>query len=199
MPVLTPTEIVGEVIWLGLVADRKVTLTSGAVERVEAEFSGLRGEYHSGLVRESCSRVASQYAVGTRIRNTRQISILSNEEMDATARALDLDELPPEWVGANMILSGIPDFTHIPPASRLVFQRGASLCVDMENAPCQWPARQIEAERPGHGKRYKAAAKGRRGVTAWVEAEGIIALGDSVRLHIPPQRIYSHATGQLPL
>ena len=199
MPVLTATEIVGHVRWLGLVADRKVTLESAAVAQVEAEFAGLGGEYHSGLIRESCSRVRAQYAVGTPIRNTRQISLLSVEDLALTAQTLDLDRLPPEWVGANIVIEGIPDFTTIPPASRLIFSRGASLCVDMENAPCQWPARVIEDHRPGHGKGYKAAARGRRGVTAWVEAEGIIALGDSVRLHVPPQRIYHHATGQLPL
>lgn len=199
MPVLMPTEITGEVVWLGLVANRRVKLSSDPVPRVEAEFSGLVGEYHSGLIRESCSRVSSQYAVGTPIRNTRQISILSQQELQITADKLDLQELPPEWVGANIILLGIPDLTQIPPASRLIFQRGASLCVDMENAPCIWPAREIEGHKPGHGKGYKAVAKGRRGITAWVEAEGLIALGDTVRLHIPPQRIYSHATGQLPL
>lgn len=199
MPVLTPTEIVGNVAWLGLVANRKVKLASDPIDRVDAEFAGLRGEYHSGLIRESCSRVKSQYSVGTLIRNVRQISILSREELDATARALGLEALPPELVGANLILSGIPDFTQVPPASRLVFSSGASLCIDMENAPCQWPAREIETVYPGHGKGYKAAAKGRRGVTAWVEAEGPIRIGDTARLHIPPQRIYHHANGQLPL
>ena len=199
MPVLKATELSGRVTWLGLVADRKVRLSSDPVGKVDARFEGLVGEYHSGLVRESCSRVRDQYPVGTRIRNTRQVSILSEEELTSTAVALALDVLSPEWVGANIVIAGLPDLTHLPPSSRLIFQRGASLVVDMENAPCQWPAKEIEQHRPGHGSGYKAAAKGRRGLTAWVEAEGPIHLRDAVRLHIPPQRIYSHATGQLPL
>lgn len=199
MPVLSRTELTGKIAWLGLVADRKAKLSSDPVAQVDARFEGLVGEYHSGLVRESCSRVRDQYPVGTRIRNTRQISIVSEEEMAETARALALDDLAPEWVGANIVISGIPDLTHLPPSSRLTFEGGASLVVDMENAPCQWPAREIETHRPGHGKGYKAAAKGRRGLTAWVEAEGLIRLGDIVRLHVPPQRIYAHAQGHLPL
>ena len=193
MPILTATNITGTVKWLGRVADRKVSLTSEAVPSVDVDFTGVAGEYHSGLVRESCSRVKTQYPVGTVIRNVRQISILSVEELADTARAMGLDRIAPEWVGASMILEGIPDFTQVPPSSRLLFANGASLTVDMENAPCQWPAREIEKHHPGVGKSYKPSAKGRRGVTAWVEAEGRISVGEAVRLHIPPQRIYSHA------
>ena len=46
----------------------------------------------------------------------------------------------------------------------------------------------IEAARPGHGKRFKAAADGRRGVTARVEREGAVGLGDAVTLFVPDQR-----------
>jgi len=35
------------------------------------------------------------------------------------------------------------------------------------------------------------AAKGRRGVTAWVEREGRLAVGDALRLHIPDQPAWS--------
>lgn len=192
MPVLQSTEITGRVTWLGLVTDRNESLCSAPVDRVEATFDGLEGEYHSGLIRESCARVRTQYAVGTPIRNTRQVSLLSAEELAATGAALELDELPPEWVGTNILIEGIPDFTQLPPSSRLIFERGASLVVDMENAPCQWPAKEIERHRPGHGTGYKPAAKGRRGLTGWVEAEGMILLGDEVRLHVPPQRLYPH-------
>ncbi|WP_316013760.1 MOSC domain-containing protein [Roseobacter sp. HKCCA0434] len=195
MPVLQATEITGRVTWLGRVAHRPTDMRAEAVTRVDATFAGIEGEYHSGLIRESCSRVKTQYPVGTPIRNVRQISILSAEELAATAAALDLDSLAPELVGANIVLEGIPDFTLIPPSSRLIFAQGASLVVDMENAPCQWPAREIEAAHPGHGKGYKPAAKHRRGVTAWVEAEGMIALGDTVRLHVPPRRLYPHLPG----
>lgn len=191
MAILVPTDIVGRVIFLGLVRDRAQSLRSEPAAAVEARFDGFAGDAHAGLTRPSCSRVLAQYPQrGTPIRNSRQASLLSAEELAATAAALGLEALPPEWVGANMALEGIPDFTRVPPASRLAFEGGAVLTVDMENAPCQFPAREIGAERPGRGKGYIAAARGRRGVTAWVEREGTIRLGEAVRLHVPPLRPY---------
>lgn len=193
MPVLQPTNIIGKVVWLGRVANRDTTLRSAAIETLELTYAGISGESHSGLTRESCSRVVSQYPRGTEIRNVRQISILSQEEMDQTAETMNIPSLKPEWLGANIILQGIPDFTMVPPSSRLIFGNQTALTIDMENAPCQFPAREIEQELPSKGRLYKVAAKSRRGVTAWVEREGSITLGDQVVLHIPPQRIYPHS------
>ena len=118
------------------------------------------------------------------------MTIVSREEMAATAAAMGLPALRPEWVGANVVLEGLPDLTLLPPASRLRFDGGATLVVDMENAPCQFPAREIEAEHPGRGAGYRSAARHRRGVTAWVEGEGAIAVGDTARLFVPPVRVY---------
>jgi hypothetical protein len=92
------------------------------------------------------------------------------------------------WVGASLVLEGIPDLTHLPPSSRLQGPDGVTLVVDMENLPCQEPAVTIEKALPGQGKGFKSAAKDKRGITAWVEREGTLRLGDAVRLHIPAQR-----------
>lgn len=198
MPILSPTDIHGRVVWLGLVADRQVSLRADPVERVEAGFEGFAGECHGGLTRPSCSRVAAQYPKGTEIRNARQVSILSAEELAGIAETMGMEDLPPAWIGANLVLEGIPDLTLLPPASRLVFASGASVVVDMENGPCQFPAQEIEAERPGFGKAFKPAAEGRRGLVGWVERPGPIALGDAVRLHVPPLRLYPHLPAEAP-
>jgi len=63
----------------------------------------------------------------------------------------------------------------------------------MENRPCSLPARPIEAQHTGVGGAFKAAAQGRRGVTAWVEREGVFRLGDDITLHIPDQRGWQRA------
>lgn len=188
--ILTATDLTGRVVFLGLVRYRAGTVCSEAVDRVEARFDGLVGESHSGLVRASCSRVTAQYPKGTTIRNTRQITILSRDEMAATAAAMAIPTILPEWVGANIVLDGLPDLTLLPPGARLICAKGAALTVDMENAPCQLPAREIDRHHPGRGEAYRSAARNRRGVTAWVEREGEITLGDSLRLHVPPQRRY---------
>lgn len=186
MPILTPTDFTAEIVWLGVVPDREAGLVSTPLEAVEATWEGFAGECHGGLTRPSCSRVTSQYAKGTEIRNVRQLSVLSDEELAAIAATIGLEVLPPHWVGANLVLRGIEGFTDVPPSSRLISDGGVSLTVDMENAPCQLPARVIEDLAPGHGKGFKAAARGRRGVTAWVERPGTLRLGERMRLHVPP-------------
>ena len=193
MPILTPTSIVGQVKGLYVNSSRDVDLESSSLDQVNVSYKGFDGEDHGGLTRDSCSRVKLQYKKGTKIRNTRQISILSREELDAVASEMGLEEIEPEWVGANLIIEGIPILTQLPPSSRLIFDGGVSLVVDMENGPCRFAAEQIELHRPGKGTGFAKIAKGRRGVTAWVEKIGEISLGESVRLHIPPQRIYEPA------
>ncbi|MDA8747240.1 MOSC domain-containing protein [Litoreibacter sp.] len=191
MPALKKTDITGKIIWLGRVVDRAAALRSQPVQELNATFAGPEGEDHGGLTRASCSRVVSQYPKNTIIRNTRQFAIVSAEEMAEVARTLGVADFNPEWSGTNVVIEGIPDFTHIPPSSRLQTQRGTTLTIDMENRPCHLPAPVIDEDAPGFGRRFKAAAKGKRGVTAWMEREGILRVGDVVTLHIPDQRAWS--------
>jgi len=191
MPALTPTSYTGTVTWLGRVPHRDTPeITTLALEDMPLTFAGLEGEVHAGLTRPSCSRVVSQYPRGTTIRNTRQISIVSAEEMAEIAAEIGLDCLDPAWLGASIVVSGLPDFSHLPPSSRLQSQDGVTLTIDMQNRPCQFPSKSIEKDKPGHGTRFKAAAKGKRGVTAWVEREGTLRLGDTLTLHVPDQRAW---------
>lgn len=192
MPVLKPTDFVGRIVWLGLVRDRSAQLEAEAVAELTATFAGPVGEDHGGLTRPSCSRVVAQYPKGTSIRNTRQFTILSVEELAATAAKMGLERLDPALVGATMVIEGIPDLSHLPPSSRLQGPEGATLVVDIENRSCQLPAKPIEARHAGFGAKYKSAASGRRGLTAWVEREGVFRLNDAIRLHIPDQPIWAH-------
>ncbi|APX13824.1 MOSC domain-containing protein [Tateyamaria omphalii] len=192
MPALKPTSFAATITWLGFVASRAVSLRAEPVEAVEVTLDGFPGEDHGGATRPSCSRVRSQYTPGTEIRNTRQLSIVSAEELAATAAAMGLERIEPAWVGASLVIEGIPDFTHVPPASRLMSASGVGIAIDIENRPCIYPGKEIEAEAEGFGKRYKPAAKGRRGVTAWVEHGGRLAVGDVLTLHVPDQPVWPH-------
>lgn len=192
MPALKPTTFTGTVRWLGRVADSGQTLRAEALDDAMLTFEGIAGECHGGLTRASCSRVLQQYPRGTPIRNTRQLSVLSVEELAEIAARMHIGALEPAWLGISMLIEGIPDFSHLPPASRLQLASGATLTVDMENRPCTLPAREIEKDAPGYGAAFKAAARGKRGVTAWVEREGPVAIGDSVTLHVPDQRPWAH-------
>ena len=192
MPALIPTDHTATITWLGRVPHRddENLIVSETVEAMALTYAGMEGEHHAGLTRSSCARVTSQFPKGTEIRNVRQLSIVSKAELDQIATTLNLPALDPAWLGASLVLDGIPDFSHIPPSARLQSDTGTTLVVDMQNRPCQYPARTIEAAKPGHGKSFKAAAKGLRGVTAWVEREGTFHLGDTLRLHIPDQRAW---------
>lgn len=192
MPALLPTRFAGTITWLGLVPDRDASLKSSALREAYASFAGFAEEAHAGLTRPSDSRVLSQHPRGTEIRNVRQFSVVSAEDLAEIARGLGLREVPPDWLGASIVVEGIPDFTHVPPSSRLQTQDGTTLVIDMENRPCNLVARVIEDEAAGFGKRFKAAAKGRRGVTAWVEREGLLRVGDTVTLHVPDQPVWPH-------
>ncbi len=191
MPILRPTKTSGRVEAVLLSTQREPGLEKQRVGEVAVTYAGFDGDCHGGETRASCVRVRAQYEIGTEIRNTRQISILSHEELAVIADEMGVPGLEPEWVGANLLLSGIPDLTQLPPSSRLMFDGGASLVVDMENGPCKYPGDVIETYCPGKGTAFPKAALGRRGITAWVERPGAILTGDKVAVHIPPQRIWS--------
>lgn len=190
MPALVPTDHYATITYIGVVPDRDASLRSKKLETAELTFSGIAGEAHGGETRPSCGRVIDQFPRGTIIRNVRQLSVVSAEELAEIASGIGVAEMDPAWVGASLVLEGVPDFTHIPPSSRLQAPSGATLVVDMENLPCHLPAPVIDEDAPGHGRPFKQAAKDKRGVTAWVECEGLIAIGDKLRLHIPAQRAW---------
>ncbi|WP_224813858.1 MOSC domain-containing protein [Hasllibacter sp. MH4015] len=193
MPALKPTDFQATVAWLGVNRDRTAALETDMLDAMSLSFAGLAEESRGGLTRPSCSRVTSQHPRGTEIRNTRQICIVSEEEVAAIAADMGLPDLHPSLIGASIMVAGLPDFTHLPPSSRLQdVDSGATLVVDMENRPCVLPGKPIEAAHPGYGKRFKPAAMGRRGVTAWVEREGTIRVGSTLRLHVPDQPVWTH-------
>ncbi|MCO4846853.1 MAG: MOSC domain-containing protein [Yoonia sp.] len=189
MPALTPTQQIGEIVWIGTVAP-EAGLRSAPAPALVMTYGGPEGEAHSGLTRASCVRVRAQWPVGTEIRNVRQLSVMSQEEIDQIAADCGLSTLDPALLGCSLVVKGISDFSHVPPSSRLQSKDGTTIVIDMQNRPCNLPAREIEADHPGHGKPFKEAAKGKRGVTAWVEREGTFRVGDAVTLHVPDQRAW---------
>ena len=186
------TDFSATITWLGKVPMNRPNIRSEPIDTTKVTYGGFNSDHHAGLTRASCVRVAGRHAEGTEIRNTRQLSILSIEEMTQIAAAMGLDALDPVHLGVSIVLEGIPDFTHVPPASRLQATDGTTLVVDVENGPCNFPAREIEHDLPGHGKAFKAAARGKRGVTAWVEREGMLKVGDTLRLFVPDQPMWQH-------
>ncbi len=197
MSVLSKSSIVGQVVAVLRSPDRDSGLEKKAADQLQLSFDGIEGDCHGGRVRTSDSRMVTQYPRGTPVANTRQVSILSSEELDQIAATLGIPSLPPEWVGANLVTAGIPDLTLLPPATRLHFSSGATLIVDIENAPCRYVGEVIDKHHPGRGAQFVASAKHKRGVVAWVEREGAIAVNDAITLHLPPQRLWHHGRAEV--
>jgi hypothetical protein len=192
MPLLTKAPFAGRVDLLLKGADRAKGLEKASTEELVLSFSGIEGDCHAGLTRASDSRTLQQYRRNTEIRNVRQLTLLSREELAEVAGAMGIPDLKPEWVGANILTAGIPDLTLLPPSTRLQFPSGATLTVDLENAPCRQVADVIGAHYPQQRMGFVKAATHKRGVTAWVERGGTIRVGDAITLWLPPQRIYAH-------
>ena len=87
--------------------------------------------------------VMDLYPKGTTIRNTRQLSILSAEEICQMASNLHLPSstLDPHSMGASMVLEGLPDLSHLPPNSRLQLQNQDGTTLTIGKRQGGWEAR----------------------------------------------------------
>lgn len=169
------------------------SLISAKQDILELTFEGVVGDNHYGYTKPADARTP-HYTRGTPLRNSRQISALSEEDLGSIASAMNLPVIKPEWLGANILFRGIPSFTFLPPSTHLFFPEGCVLVVQGENHPCSGPAKVIQAEYPqipGLASAFPKKALHLRGIVAWVERPGRIRPGDLVRVQIPEQRLYS--------
>jgi hypothetical protein len=175
-----------------LVSEDPVSLVSTRKDRIETTFGGIQGDKHAGLTWLSGSRTP-YYPRGTEIRNYRQVSIISSEEMAQVAAVLQVPEILPEWLGANLLISGIKHLTRLPPFTRMFFEGGTTLVVQRDNEPCIWPGKVLARQfnRPELEKLFTPSALEKRGLVACVERPGLIRAGESVRVEAPLQVIYS--------
>lgn len=159
---------------------------------IEVTLEGVVGDRHAGLTLESGSRYP-HYPRGTVIRNTRQVSLVSVEELAEVAAALGVPEVTAESLGANLLLGDIPALTRLPPGTRLYFPGDVTLVVEGENHPCTVAGSAVQRDYPDVERlttRFPDAALGKRGVVAWVERTGRITAGDNVRVDVPQQVLY---------
>ena len=169
-----------------------VTFVSEPLDVLTLTYEGIAGDRHSGLYRESGPR-EPWYPRGTPMRNERQLSILSEEELAEVAAELSIPELKPEWIGGNLLISGIGDLSLLPPRSILMFPSGAAIRVDGDNGPCRVSGRSIAAHagRADLEFAFVKAAKYKRGLVGWVEREGEVRAGDTVTVRVWEQKLYT--------
>lgn len=175
-----------------LVATTAIGQTTGSLittrhPKITLNWEGVVGDLHAGYQRPAEVRVP-WYVRGTPMRNERQLTVVSEEELSATAQALGIPVLQPEWIGANVMVRGIPDLTFLFPTTRLVFSSGAVLVVINENRPCRSAADSVQLHNPtstGIAQNFVKHAHHRRGVIACVEIPGDISPNDEVTVDAP--------------
>ena len=88
------------------------------VAELSLTFEGIPGDIHAGHTRKSGAR-EPYYERGTEMRNERQLSILSIDEMHTIVRRMEISELKSEWISGNLLLDGIPNLIRLPPRTVL--------------------------------------------------------------------------------
>jgi len=168
-----------------LIADDPSTFVTRELDKVDLSFGGIEGDRHFGIIAKADVR-QPMYPRGTEIMNRRQLSIVSVEELQGIADRLGVDEIRPEWLGANIVVCGIPGLTKLPMGIRMLLPSGAGLVCEGENEPCTGPGKQI-ANHYGVKElthRFVKAALQSRGIVAYVERPGELKPGDEIEIQI---------------
>lgn len=159
-------------------------LPAETIDQVEVTWEGFAGDKHAGLTMKA-GRGQAPYPKGAEVRNVRQISLVSEEELAEIAANLDVPAIEPAWVGANLLVSGIPDLTQLPAGSRLYFENGVGLVIEGTNQPCTTAGGGVQAHFPNRediAGAFPKAAVGKRGLVGWVEKPGTITVGEALQV-----------------
>lgn len=146
----------GTLQWIGLRPARREAMHSVSEVRAETA-SGLVGDRYAGRS------------------GTRQVTLIQAEHLPVIASLLHRDNVPPEMMRRNLVVSGIS----------LLALKGRQFSVGgvvMEHTGACHPCSRME-EYFGPGG-YNAT-RGHGGITARVLSSGVIAVGDSVKLVTP--------------
>lgn len=165
-----------------------------AVTGLDLTFQGIEGDIHAGHTRRSGGR-EPWYPRGTEIRNERQLSLVAPDELARIARAMGIAQVRPEWIGANLLISEVANFSMLPAGTMMFFKGGVTLKIDGQNVPCRIAGRSIaeHARMPDHevgSLLFPKVARRLRGLVAWVEKPGRIEVGEQISVRLPEQWIY---------
>jgi len=162
------------------------------VKALDLSFEGIAGDSHAGWTRKSDARTP-WYKRGTDIRNVRQISMVSVEDLAALQEKLDVPTVAAAWIGANVVVQGIKDFSYLPTGTLLFFEGACVLRVEEQNAPCRIAGKAVQERYPDRDDietGFAKIARGLRGVVASVDRPGAIRAGATLTAQLPEQWVY---------
>lgn len=183
--------------------DRPDYLHTQEVDQLELDFGGIIGNRHYGLTRMADGRTKQMYEKGSvEIRNNAQWVAVSEEEIVRINQNLELgeDELKPTFIGSNILVHGIKDFTRIPRGYYMVFTHAqiyrpnledqVVLIIHGEVNPCTIAGKGVESgvNRDNLAARFPKAANHLRGLRGWVEKPGSIEPGMFIHVLEPTGR-----------
>lgn len=190
--IIPARKLAGRVIGIHAAPHRR--FQTEAAEALRLGLDGIMGDFHAGFTRRSGGR-EPWYPRGTEIRNERQISLIAPDEMAEIARRMGIAEVRPEWIGANLLIEGVPRLSMLPAGTLMFFEGGVTLKVDGQNGPCRLSGRSI-AEQAGMADieagalLFPKVAKRLRGLVAWVEKPGVVHADEAISIRVPEQWIY---------
>jgi MOSC domain-containing protein YiiM len=162
---------------------------------IDCDFSGVIDDKHYGQT--LMTRGARETEVFNLPRNNkekietanwRQWSAVSVEDLEIIAKNLKLKEIDPQklasLMGANILVSGIDNFSKIPGGTLITFSSGTILKVEAENFPCVFPGKEISSVFPEvKAATFPKLAWGLRGIVGTVFRKGKIHKGDTFCLY----------------
>jgi MOSC domain-containing protein YiiM len=166
-----------------LIADTPSTFMTRPVDKVDLVFGGIEGDLHFGLTAKAGVR-QKMYPKGTEIMNRRQLSMVTVEELADVAQKMGIKQIKPEWIGANIVLSGYPQLTVLPIGTRMLLPSGGGIVCEGENEPCMTAGKPIADHygMPELRQLFVKQAYKRRGVVGYVEKPGQLMAGDRVEI-----------------
>ena len=161
---------------------------------IEVSLEGIVGDVHGGFIRPSDARDKGIIR-GTPVRNWRQWSAVSREELAVIAKNMGIDQVDGRALSANFVFSGIPNFTQIPKGSSIIFENGVILMVEDENEPCVGPGKEISALYPDKKPHdFVKNAINLRGLVGVVYRAGVVRVGEMAEVVVCEPKTY-HMVG----
>lgn len=155
---------------------------------VSFSFEGIKGDKHTSLTTLSRTK-HPEFNQKIEVKNTRQISIMSVEELSSISEEIGIPEIKAEWLSTNILVSGIPYLSKLPPGTRFYFSGGLILYNEGQNFPCKTAGNIILQKYPDHEGIHQSfikAALDKRGLIAWVEHPENLSVGSTMMVDLPP-------------
>lgn len=173
------------------------SLVTSEVDKLQVELGGVVGSKYYGHTKLSDTRDRTmlgdpRFLKGLEIRNWRQWSAVSQEDLIQIAINLGIPKIDPELLGANIYFSETKNFTQFPKGTLIHFPQNAILLVEAENMPCTGPGEEIAKDynsiRPNQ---FVRAAMGLRGLVGVIHRPGKISVNDVAKVQIYVPKFYS--------